>query len=172
MYLFTQQSYIINNTDKTLITCLLIFLFSIGNCHFNDIWHFVDWIFFIGLAPKYEVPKLNTPKYVTLQKLTAKIEHCLNIFLYLYALEENRNINLICSRYQLWFLCSVNNGLSATYSQHWETWTPQKPGGWTQGLSRGKQSVLHKLLISRDNDRVWLALNLNIRYVPILMWLL
>jgi hypothetical protein len=35
---------------------------------------------------KYEVPKLNTPKYVTLQKLTAKIEHCLNIFLYLYSL--------------------------------------------------------------------------------------
>jgi hypothetical protein len=34
------------------------------------------------LAPKYKVPKLNTPKYVTLQKLTAKIEHCLNIFLY------------------------------------------------------------------------------------------
>jgi hypothetical protein len=33
------------------------------------------------LAPKCEVPKLNTPKYVTLQKLTAKIEHCLNIFL-------------------------------------------------------------------------------------------
>jgi hypothetical protein len=31
MYLFTQQLYIINNTDKTLITCLLIFLFSIGN---------------------------------------------------------------------------------------------------------------------------------------------
>ena len=31
---------------------------------------------------KYEVPKLNTPKYVTLQKLTAKIEHCLNIFFY------------------------------------------------------------------------------------------
>ena len=38
------------------------------------------------LAPKYEVPKLNTPKYVTLQKLTAKIEHCLNIFLNLYSL--------------------------------------------------------------------------------------
>jgi hypothetical protein len=38
------------------------------------------------LAPKYEVPKLNTPKYVTLQKLIAKIEHCLNIFLYLYSL--------------------------------------------------------------------------------------
>jgi hypothetical protein len=37
MYLFTQQLYIINKTDKTLITCLLIFLFSIGNCHFNDI---------------------------------------------------------------------------------------------------------------------------------------
>ena len=34
----------------------------------------------------------------------------------LYALEENRNINLICSRYQLWSLCSVNNDLSATYS--------------------------------------------------------
>jgi hypothetical protein len=29
MYLFTQQLYIINKTDKTLITCLLIFLFSI-----------------------------------------------------------------------------------------------------------------------------------------------
>jgi hypothetical protein len=38
------------------------------------------------LAPKYEMPKLNTPKYVTLQKLIAKIEHCLNIFLYLYSL--------------------------------------------------------------------------------------
>ena len=32
------------------------------------------------------MPKLNTPKYVTLQKLIAKIEHCLNIFLYLYSL--------------------------------------------------------------------------------------
>jgi hypothetical protein len=29
MYLFTQQLYIINKTDKTLIMCLLIFLFSI-----------------------------------------------------------------------------------------------------------------------------------------------
>jgi hypothetical protein len=38
------------------------------------------------LSPKYEVPKLNTPKYVTLQKLIAKIEHCLNISLYLYSL--------------------------------------------------------------------------------------
>jgi hypothetical protein len=36
---------VINKTDK-----LLIFLFSIGNCHFNDIWHFVDWINFIGIA--------------------------------------------------------------------------------------------------------------------------
>ena len=43
-------------------------------------------LFWPILAPKYEVPKLNTPKYVTLQKLTAKIEHCLNIFLYLYSL--------------------------------------------------------------------------------------
>jgi hypothetical protein len=43
-------------------------------------------LFWLILAPKYEVPKLNTPKYVTLQKLTAKIEHCLNIFLYLYSL--------------------------------------------------------------------------------------
>ena len=50
MYLFTQQLYIINKTDKTLITCLLIFLFSIYNYHFNDIWHFVDWINFIGIA--------------------------------------------------------------------------------------------------------------------------
>jgi hypothetical protein len=31
---------VINKTDKTLIMCLLIFLFSIGNCHFNDILHF------------------------------------------------------------------------------------------------------------------------------------
>ena len=30
-------------------------------------------LFWPILAPKYEVPKLNTPKYVTLQKLTAKI---------------------------------------------------------------------------------------------------
>jgi hypothetical protein len=43
-------------------------------------------LFWPILAPKYEVPKLNTPKYVTLQKLTAKIEHYLNIFLYLYSL--------------------------------------------------------------------------------------
>ena len=43
-------------------------------------------LFWPILAPKYEVPKLNIPKYVTLQKLTAKIEHCLNIFLYLYFL--------------------------------------------------------------------------------------
>jgi hypothetical protein len=46
----SQQLYIINKTDKTLITCLLIFLFSIGNCHFKDIWHFFDWINFIGIA--------------------------------------------------------------------------------------------------------------------------
>jgi hypothetical protein len=31
-------------------------------------------LFWPILAPKYEVPKLNTPKYVTLQKLTAKID--------------------------------------------------------------------------------------------------
>jgi hypothetical protein len=37
MYLFTQHLYVVNNTDKTLIRCLLIFLFSTGNCHFNDI---------------------------------------------------------------------------------------------------------------------------------------
>jgi hypothetical protein len=43
-------------------------------------------LFWPILAPKYEVPKLNTPNYVTLQKLTANIEHCLNIFLYLYSL--------------------------------------------------------------------------------------
>ena len=43
-------------------------------------------LFWPILAPKYEVPKLNTPKYVTLQKLTTKIEHCLIIFLYLYSL--------------------------------------------------------------------------------------
>ena len=30
-------------------------------------------LFWPFLALKYEVPKLNTPKYVTLQKLTAKI---------------------------------------------------------------------------------------------------
>jgi hypothetical protein len=43
-------------------------------------------LFWPILAPKYEVRKLNTPKYVTLQQLTAKIEHRLNIFLYLYSL--------------------------------------------------------------------------------------
>ena len=41
-------------------------------------------LFWPILAPKYEVPKLNTPKYVTLQKLTTKIEHCLKIFFYIY----------------------------------------------------------------------------------------
>jgi hypothetical protein len=35
------------------------------------------------LAPKHEVPKLNTPKYVTLQKLSAKIEHCLSFYIYI-----------------------------------------------------------------------------------------
>jgi hypothetical protein len=43
-------------------------------------------LFWPILTPKYEVPKLNTPKYVTLQKLTAKIEHCLNIYIFLYSL--------------------------------------------------------------------------------------
>ena len=43
-------------------------------------------LFWPILAPKCEVPKLNTQKYVTLQKFTAKIELCLNIFLYLYSL--------------------------------------------------------------------------------------
>ena len=38
-------------------------------------------LFWPILAPKYKVPKLNTPKYVTLQKLTTKIEHCL-IFIF------------------------------------------------------------------------------------------
>jgi hypothetical protein len=47
-------------------------------------------LFWPILASKYEVPKLNTPKYVTLQKLTAKIEHCINIFLYLYSLVERK----------------------------------------------------------------------------------
>jgi hypothetical protein len=35
--LLTEFYVVINKTDKTLITCLLIFLFSIGTCHFNDI---------------------------------------------------------------------------------------------------------------------------------------
>jgi hypothetical protein len=43
-------------------------------------------LFWPILTPKYEVPKLNTPKYVTLQKLIAKIEHCLNIYIFLYSL--------------------------------------------------------------------------------------
>jgi hypothetical protein len=50
-------------------------------------------LFWPILAPKYEVPKLNTPKYVTLQKLTAKIEHCLNIFL--YKIGQNRTMTKI-----------------------------------------------------------------------------
>ena len=67
MYLFTQQSYIINNTDKTLIRCLLIFLFSIGNCHFNDIWHFVDWINFIGIAWLCNCQKLGNEYHYVLE---------------------------------------------------------------------------------------------------------
>ena len=43
-------------------------------------------LFWPILAPKYEVSKLNTPKYVTLQILAAKIEHGFIIFLYLYSL--------------------------------------------------------------------------------------
>jgi hypothetical protein len=54
VWLLTEFYVVINKTDKTLITCLLIFLFSIGNCHFNDIWHFVDWINFIGLHGFYQ----------------------------------------------------------------------------------------------------------------------
>jgi hypothetical protein len=50
IWLLTEFYVVINKTDKKLITCLLIFLFSIGNCHFNDIWDFVDWIHFIGIA--------------------------------------------------------------------------------------------------------------------------
>jgi hypothetical protein len=50
IWLLTEFYVVINKTDKTLITCLLILIFSIGNCHFNDIWHFVDWINLIGIA--------------------------------------------------------------------------------------------------------------------------
>jgi hypothetical protein len=32
-----EYDVVIDKTDKTSITCLLIFLFSIGNFHFNDI---------------------------------------------------------------------------------------------------------------------------------------
>ena len=41
-------------------------------------------LFWPILAPKYEVPKLNIPKYVTLQKLTAKIEHGLYEYLFIF----------------------------------------------------------------------------------------
>ena len=57
-----------------------------GECHTVNREILVMVLFWPLLAPIYKVPKLNTPKYVTLQKLTAKIEHCLNIFLYLYSL--------------------------------------------------------------------------------------
>ena len=50
IWLLTEFYVVLNKADKTLITCLLNNLFSIGNCHFNDIWHFVDWINFIGIA--------------------------------------------------------------------------------------------------------------------------
>jgi hypothetical protein len=39
IWLLTEFYVVINKTDKTLNTCLLIFLFSIGNCHFNDIYY-------------------------------------------------------------------------------------------------------------------------------------
>ena len=40
-------------------------------------------LFWPILTPKYEVPKLNTPKYVTLQKLTPKLNTALISF-YIY----------------------------------------------------------------------------------------
>jgi hypothetical protein len=43
-----------------------------------DIHILVMVLFLSILALTYEVPKLNTPKYITLQKITAKIEHFLN----------------------------------------------------------------------------------------------
>ena len=66
-------------------------------------------LFWPILAPKYEVPKLNTPKYVTLQKLTAKIEHCLNIFLYLYS--------LVCT-FLSYFFTVVKELRSKMFGQH------------------------------------------------------
>ena len=50
-------------------------------CHVSQLFYPVNReilvmvLFWPILGPKYEVPKLNTPKYVTLQKLTAKIEY-------------------------------------------------------------------------------------------------
>jgi hypothetical protein len=55
MYLFTQQS-ILNNTDKTLITGLLIFLFSIGNIPIFNKYHnlaIIDLVF--STTSKYPV---------------------------------------------------------------------------------------------------------------------
>jgi hypothetical protein len=77
-------SLVIQANDFTLwtlfsLTCVCIYMYN-GN------WQSFMVLFWPILAPKYEVPKLNTAKYVTLQKLTTKIEHCLNIFLYLYSL--------------------------------------------------------------------------------------
>ena len=44
--LLTEFYVVINKTDKTLI-CVYWFFFYL---YFNDIWHFVDWIHFIGIA--------------------------------------------------------------------------------------------------------------------------
>ena len=56
-----------HKTDKTLITCLLIFLFSIGNDHFNDIWAFVEWISFIGIAWLCNCQKLGDEYHYVLE---------------------------------------------------------------------------------------------------------
>ena len=93
MFVYISSSLHQQVTDTVVKTKLCIHAeFSISYCKDNikrDTVNreiFVMVLFWPILAPKYEVPKLNTPKYVTLQKLTAKIEHCLNIFLYLYCL--------------------------------------------------------------------------------------
>ena len=75
----------LDNNDNGNASCLDEIITKYIKCTVNrEILVMV--LFWPILAPKYEVPKLNTPKYVTLQKLTAKIEHCLYIFLYLYSL--------------------------------------------------------------------------------------
>ena len=59
-----------NKLEELQTERLVFFLFKRINMWYRKSENFGHGFI---LAPKYEVPKLNTPKYVTLQKLTAKI---------------------------------------------------------------------------------------------------
>jgi hypothetical protein len=63
-------------------------------------------LFLSILALTYEVPKLNTPKYITLQKFTAKIEHLFMLINYVccQGIPMHTNRHLISNEALLGFL--------------------------------------------------------------------